>query len=171
MSRTLSNTSSTSPLTPHPSGNMGLGSLCAAANTRTPKAPVAPETPLLSFLPIRQPSNAGILRSTNRHSSYVSPFQPPTSSLSRAMTGPNPSRDDRTPAAHMDEQGHRDRQRRAALEEFARHFDWAYFVWIPLAAAAVCLVVGIFTFDVTFIVAAAVAGLSALLMWLGIRER
>jgi len=67
------------------------------------------------------------------------------------------------------EQEHRDRQRRAALEEFGGHLGWAYFIWIPLTAAAVCLVVGIFTSDVTFIVIAAVAGLSAALMWLAIR--
>jgi membrane protein implicated in regulation of membrane protease activity len=70
----------------------------------------------------------------------------------------------------VNEQEHRDRQRRAALEELGGHFGWAYFIWIPLAAAAVCLVVGIFTFDATFIVIAAVAGLSAGLMWLAIRE-
>jgi hypothetical protein len=64
----------------------------------------------------------------------------------------------------------RDRERKAALEAFGRHFDWAYFIWIPLALAVVCLIVGIFTFDAMFLVAAAVAALSAALMWLVIRE-
>jgi uncharacterized membrane protein len=48
-------------------------------------------------------------------------------------------------------------------------FDLAWFVWIPMVFAILGLIVGLFLFDLTYIVLAPIIAFSAFLMWHVIR--